>query len=63
MEKEIEELKKRIAELEKRPVIYPTYPPIQYQPPQYQHFHYHNGMPCYNNPCFWCGNNTMLAGK
>ena len=55
MEKEIEELKKRIEELEKRPVYIPVYPPI-YNQPNYHNtaLHYHNGQPCYQNPCVWC---------
>ena len=32
MEEEIEKLKKRIEELEKRPIFYPIYPPIYYHP-------------------------------
>lgn len=31
---------------------YPNYivPPVNITPP----CHYHNGSPCYNNPCYWC---------
>lgn len=60
MEKEIEKLKKRIEELEKRPYVMPVYPPIQQQTfvqafnPFHPNFHTHNGSPCYNSPCVWC---------
>jgi len=53
-ETKIQELERRIAELEKRPVFitHPVYDPRHFttQPPH----HYHNGMPCYQNPCTWC---------
>lgn len=58
MNEEIEELKKRIQELEKRPVYIPYFPPIPYAPPTIARppdpFHYHGMTPCYQNPCYWC---------
>lgn len=33
--------------------IYPPYTP-NYQP-QNPNLHYHGGIPCYQNPCVWCG--------
>jgi len=54
MEKEIEELKKRVEELEKRPHYMPMYPPIYAHPAtNYPAVHYHGMQPCYNNPCVW----------
>lgn len=58
MEEEIKELKKRIEELEKRPIITPIYQPIQYLPypnllQPNPNLHYHGSVPCYNNPCVW----------
>ena len=59
MEKElIEEIRKLREELEKfnnRQPVQIQYPP-QYIPPNYHNpaLHYHNGMPCYQNPCLWC---------
>ena len=55
----IEELLKRIEALENclnsttyLPVFTPPQPP---NPQQYTtQPHYHNGMPCWNNPCVWC---------
>lgn len=49
----LEELEKRIAALEARPVYI-------YQPPLGQGttsppMHYHGQMLCWNNPCYWCG--------
>ena len=49
----IEELERRISELEKNRIIYV---PLAQSAPQI--FHYHNGTPCYNNPCFWSGIGT-----
>ena len=57
MEKElIEEIRKLREELEKLNNRQPTYYPPQYIPPNYHDpaLHYHNGTPCYNNPCLWC---------
>lgn len=57
MEKEIEELKKRIEELEKRPVYIPVYPPIQINPPyQGQQFQQtcRCGNPVPHTYCVWC---------
>lgn len=56
----IDELLKRIEELEKRQgqcqPIYPGYPyhPEEMFPKFSSPLHYHNGCPCYNNPCYWC---------
>ena len=57
----IEELEKRIKVLEDRPYHYHTIPfgdmpdiPNFVQPTYNKNLHYHNGKPCYNNPCIWC---------
>lgn len=55
--KKIEELEKRILTLEQRELQKPTTP--QYwlpslQPAANPNLHYHNGSPCYKNPCIWC---------
>ena len=58
-EDEIKELKKRIEELERRPIPYYhpiiiNNPPTPNIPPPGVNVHYHNGQPCYQNPCVWC---------
>jgi hypothetical protein len=52
---EIEKLRIELEKFNSRPNIQPYYPP-QYIPPNYHNpaLHYHNGMPCYQNPCVWC---------
>ncbi len=55
----VKELEKRIEELEKRPQVMPYYPPVfQPQQPTNPNLHYHGQMPCWNNPCYWCGDVT-----
>ena len=48
--KKIDDLEKRVALLEKI-VSGMTYNLYQTLPAPY---HFHNGMPCYQNPCIWC---------
>lgn len=58
LKREIEQLKKRIEELERRPQLIPYLPPIITNPPSHlpppSPLHYHNGNPCFNDPCLWC---------
>ena len=35
------------------PVTYPVWQPPQ-EVNKNPNLHYHNGIPCYNNPCTWC---------
>lgn len=46
---EIEQLKERIARLEQTILVM-----TQLNPPTMPPLHYHNGQPCYNNPCTYC---------
>jgi hypothetical protein len=62
MENEIEKLKVEIEKLKlelqieqaKRQQIpyLPQYP--QWPQNQNPNVHWHNGSPCFNNPCYWC---------
>ena len=36
------------------PIPFPPFPSPT--PTTNPNLHYHNGSPCYNNPCIWCGN-------
>ena len=59
LKEEIETLKKQLKEMEDNHThIHHHYAPVggygqqlNYQNPP---FHWHNGLPCYQNPCFWC---------
>lgn len=48
-EAKIEELERRIVELEKQ-----KWPLMVFPPQQVNFLHFHNGMSCVNNPCVWC---------
>jgi hypothetical protein len=67
MSEEIEQLKLQIKKLELEieilklnkqiigiPYVVPSLPQPPFYPTMNQPFHYHNGLPCYNNPCVTC---------
>lgn len=50
----LEDLEKRVSTLEARIThIYIKLPPSQSIQP-IRPVHFHNGSPCYNDPCVWC---------
>lgn len=55
LEKEVERLAEEVKKL--NILLAPQYHPIIFISPPELHnpaLHYHNGSPCYNNPCVWC---------
>lgn len=40
---------------EKNIINVPHYESMPFINKDNPNLHYHNGMPCYNNPCVWCG--------
>lgn len=55
MEKEIEKLKLEIEKLKLELELEKTRKSMPFQAwPYTPSCHFHNGMPCYQNPCVWC---------
>lgn len=53
-ETKIEELERRIAKLESERIVIMPIAPTTPQKQQIPVPHYHNGTPCYMNPCVVC---------